>query len=227
MAVLAWALASAWCVRRLVRSSGASFAAASPTVVVDGIPVVVTDGIGPATAGMWRARVLVPPWVLVLPATQRRYVVRHEDEHRRAHDVALLAAGSILVAMFPWNLALWWQLRRLRLAVELDCDARVVASLGDAIAYGQLLLAVATASSRSPRLQPALLGTGMLERRLTALVAPRQRNVAEWMLATAAAVLLVAIVLSVPHPQLARGTPEHVAPGGGFVSAGAHQAGPG
>ena len=208
--VLAWAAVSAWRVRRLVRSSEGPGAALSE-IVVDGIPALETDGVGPATAGMWRSRVLLPRWVLALPASQRRYVVRHEDEHRRAHDVALLGAASLLVALFPWNLALWWQLRRLRLAVELDCDARVVASLGDATAYGDLLLAVATASRRIPRLQPALLGAGMLERRLTALVAPRQRRATEWMLATAAAVLLVAMVISVPHPQLARDRTAHAA----------------
>ena len=39
----------------------------------------------------------------------------------------------------PWNLALWWQLRRLRLAVEMDCDNRVVAALGDPNPYGCFL----------------------------------------------------------------------------------------
>jgi bla regulator protein BlaR1 len=147
---------------------------------------------------------VLPRWVLALPVSQRRYVVRHEDEHRRAHDVALLGAASVLVALMPWNLALWWQLGRLRLAVEMDCDVRVVRALGDAEAYGELLLTVATAGRRAPRLQPALLGAGMLERRLLALVAPSPRRTSEWLLATAAAALLVAMVLSVPHPQLAR-----------------------
>jgi hypothetical protein len=44
----------------------------------------------------------------------------------------------------PWNVALWWQLSRLRLAIEVDCDARVVARKAESnvIAYGQLLLCV-------------------------------------------------------------------------------------
>jgi hypothetical protein len=43
----------------------------------------------------------------------------------------------------PWNPALWWQLSRLRLAIELDCDARVIArKAGDAIAYSRLLVSV-------------------------------------------------------------------------------------
>jgi bla regulator protein blaR1 len=201
--VLGWSAAASWRVHRLARSAR-SLRGGVSTTFVEGVPVTVTDGVGPATAGVWRSRVLLPRWVLALPATQRRYVVRHEDEHRRAHDVALLGAASVLVALMPWNVALWWQLRRLRLAVEMDCDARVVRSLGDADAYGELLLTVAAAASCTSRLQPALLGAGMLERRLVALVAPRPRRAGEWLLASTAAAILVAMVLSVPHPELAR-----------------------
>ncbi len=199
--VLAWGVLSAWRLRRLVRSQRAG---SSDRTVVDGVPVTLTDTLGPATAGLWRPRVLLPRWVLALPAERRRYVVRHEDEHRRAHDAALLAGVSALVALMPWNVALWWQLRRLRLAVEMDCDRRVVASLGDAVGYGALLLDVAEAANRGPRLQPALLGgSGMLERRLTALVGAR-RGIVEWVVAPLAAVALVAVVLSVPHPEMGR-----------------------
>jgi hypothetical protein len=211
--VLAWTASGAWRVRRTIRSASTRRGASAATVV-DGVSVIVTDHLGPATAGMWRSQVLIPRWALALPAARRRYVVRHEDEHRRSHDVALLAVASVLVALMPWNLALWWQLRRLRLAVEMDCDARVVASLGNAADYGELLLTVATMASRGPRLQPALLGTGALERRLVALVAPRRRRALEWMLSAAAAALLVAVVLSVPHPEPARASAAHGAPHG-------------
>ena len=199
---LGWGALSAWRLRRLVHAQRVG----SPIpALVDGVAVTLTDTLGPATAGLWRPRVLLPRWVLALPAERRRYVVRHEDEHRRSHDAALLAAASALVALMPWNLALWWQLRRLRLAVEMDCDRRVVAALGDAVGYGELLLDVAQASSRTPRLQPALLGgSGMLERRLTALVAAGKQGVVEWVVAAAAAVALVAVVLSVPHPEMGR-----------------------
>ena len=200
--LLAWGVLSAWRLHRLVRSQHAG---SSERHVVDGVPVTLTDSLGPATAGLWRPRVLLPRWVLALPAERRRYVVRHEDEHRLTHDAALLAVASVLVALMPWNVALWWQLRRLRLAVEIDCDRRVVAALGDAVGYGALLLDVADASSRGPRLQPALLGgSGMLERRLTALVSRRRRGIVEWVLSPLAAVGLVVVVLSVPHPEMGR-----------------------
>jgi beta-lactamase regulating signal transducer with metallopeptidase domain len=107
---------------------------------IDGTKVFVTDSIGPASAGLLRSRIYIPLWVLGLPPLERSYVVRHEAEHKRAHDSRLLTVMSIFVALWPWNVALWWQLHRLHLAIEMDCDNRVVRSLGDAPAYGELLL---------------------------------------------------------------------------------------
>lgn len=169
---------------------------------IDGVPVVVTDVVGPATVGVLRSRVVVPRWVLALPSVQRRYVLRHEDEHRRSHDALLLFIASLALILTPWNLALWWQLRRLRLAVEMDCDNRVVSALGDPGAYGELLFKVAQAASRGPRLQPAFLGTGLLERRLTALLAPPPLRQAQRLLLPAIACVLLFVVLSMPHPVL-------------------------
>lgn len=169
--------------------------------VVDGVAVLVTGSVGPATVGVLRSRVLVPRWVLALPAEQRRYVIRHEDEHRRAHDARLLFVASLALILVPWNLALWWQLRRLHLAIEMDCDRRVVAALGDANAYGEMLLEVAQSAGRGMRLQPALLGgVGSLERRLTALLAPTPLRQVQRVLVPAAAIALVLLVLSLPHP---------------------------
>jgi len=42
----------------------------------------------------------------------------------------------------PWNLPLWWQLRRLRRAIEVDCDARVLNAGHDVNRYGETLLEV-------------------------------------------------------------------------------------
>ena len=200
--LLLWGLANAVRVSRLVRGARGSRSADVEQTVIDGVEVVVTDGLGPATTGLLRQRVLLPRWVLALPAAQRRYVVRHEEEHRRSHDAGLLCLASLLVALMPWNVPLWWLLRRLQLAIEMDCDRRVVAALGAPTAYGELLLRVATVANRGPRLQPALLGgVGMLEKRLTALVAPASRGLAHRVAAPLLALVLLAVVFSVPHPQ--------------------------
>jgi hypothetical protein len=203
--LLAWSLASVLWVAGMVRLSRRVRAGRGGTTIVDGVPVVVTERMGPATVGLWRSRVLVPRWVLALPSVQRRYVLCHEEEHRRAHDAHLLFVASLTLILLPWSLALWWQLRRLRLAVEMDCDRRVVTSLGDATAYGTLLLKVAEAASRGPRLQPALLGgVGMLERRLTVLLAPTPLRHAQRFLLPVLALGLLALVLSMPHPVIGR-----------------------
>ena len=170
--------------------------------MIDGVPIVVTDVAGPATVGVVRSRVLVPRWVLALPGAQRKYVLRHEDEHRRAHNARLLFAASLPLLLAPWNLALWWELRRLCLAVEMDCDNRVVAALGNPNAYGELLLKVAQAANRGPRLQPAFLGMGSLERRLTLLLAPTPLRHAQRFLVPALAFVLLLAVLAIPHPVL-------------------------
>ncbi len=206
-----WGLASAWRVSRIVSLSRRSRCDANGVAVVDGVSVVVTDSAGPATVGLLRSRVLVPRWVLALPGTQRQYVLRHEEEHRRAHDARLLFVASLPLILMPWNVAMWWQLRRLCLAVELDCDNRVVGALGDATAYGELLLRVAEAGSRGPRLQPAFLGMGSLERRLTALLAPTRLRHFQRFLLPAFALGLLFVVLVMPHPVLGKGYHAQVA----------------
>src|SRR5947199_401937 len=106
------------------------------TALVDGRSVLLADDVGPAVAGLWPPRVVIPAWALNLTQTQRRLMLAHEDEHVRARDPWLLAAGTAALVLAPWNLALWWLSQRLRLAVEMDCDARVLAREGDAPAYG-------------------------------------------------------------------------------------------
>ena len=195
--LLAWGIANALRVARISRPGSRS-----SNTIVDGIQVVVTESVGPATVGVWRSRVVLPRWVLALPTAERRYVVTHEEEHRVAHDTLLLGAMAILVSLAPWNIPLWFQLNRLRIAVEMDCDNRVVSALGNPGAYSELLFKVAEAASRGPRLQPAFLGaSGSLEKRLAALLTPSRRRLLERVGATAAAAGLIVLLFAVPHPQ--------------------------
>jgi hypothetical protein len=208
--LLLWGLVSAWQVARAVHLSRKGRGDTDGIAIIDGVPVVVTDAMGPATVGFWRSRVLLPRWVLALPGEERQYVVRHEEEHRRAHDGRLLFAMSLPLLLMPWNLAMWWQIRRLCLAVEMDCDNRVVNRLGDATAYGELLLKVAQFTTGGPRLQPAFLGgVGTLERRLTGLLAPTPLRHVQRFLLPAAALGLLVVVLLVPHPVLHNGSHAH------------------
>lgn len=136
--------------------------------------------------------------------------MRHEEEHRKAHDARVLFIASLPLLLMPWNLAIWWQLRRLSLAIEMDCDNRVVSALGDPNAYGDLLLRIAEAANRGPRLQLAFLGgIGSLERRLTALVAPESLKYFQKLLLPVIACVLLILVVSMPHPILGHGSHTH------------------
>ena len=128
-------------------------------------------------AGTWYAERGLPLLIQV-PAEARRLILRHEWEHLAAGDSRLLAAAVVAVALMPWNAALWWLYRRLRWAVETDCDARVLASGADVRAYGELLLAAAARWTASLHLSPTLgAHTSLLERRLLAMTAaPRSHR---------------------------------------------------
>src|SRR5213596_1039688 len=165
------------------------------TALVDGRSVLLADDVGPAVAGLWPPRVVIPAWALNLTQTQRRLMLAHEDEHVRARDPWLLAAGTAALVLAPWNLALWWLSQRLRLAVEMDCDARVLAREGDAPAYGELLLRVGQRRARLPLGAPALSEpASFLGRRIRRMVTalPRWR----WAGAAAGGLIAVAAVIA-------------------------------
>lgn len=164
---------------------------------VDGVPVLVSRDVGPAVAGLVRGRIVLPTWALRLDAPVVRAIVAHEAEHVRAGDPRTLLAGLLAVCLVPWNPALWWQYRRLTLAVELDCDARVLAALRDPRAYGLALLETARRRSRGALLHAALLRPrSFLQRRIEMMGRVSEHRMTIRALASAgiAAVALVAAV---------------------------------
>jgi beta-lactamase regulating signal transducer with metallopeptidase domain len=107
-----------------------------------GVPVYVSRDTGPAVIGAVNPAIVVPEWALALPPAQLALMLRHEQEHLRARDGQLLIAAQLALIAMPWNPALWWQVVSLRVAIEMDCDARVLRH-ADARSYGELLLEVA------------------------------------------------------------------------------------
>ncbi len=130
--------------------------------------VLVSDGLGPAVFGLLRPRIVLPRWTLELTQEKRELILLHEIEHKAARDPATLVWGFLLATLAPWNPALWWMARRLHLAVEGDCDARVLARGVSPKRYGKLLLEVASSSRPLSAFSPALAegGDTNLERRL-------------------------------------------------------------
>lgn len=118
-----------------------------PLTDIAGARVRLSPEVGPLVAGVVRPEIVVPRWVLERRADEQRMVITHEAEHVRAHDPALLGVACVALAAMPWNPALWYMFARLRLAVELDCDARVLRGGSTPGMYGALLIDVAERAS--------------------------------------------------------------------------------
>lgn len=116
---------------------------------VEGEPVLLSEDRGPAVVGLFSGSVVLPRWIAELEEDALCAVLLHEREHLRAGDHRLFAVAIAAVLVAPWNPVLWWQLRRLRLAVECDCDARVLARGVSLATYGASLLRVGTRLSRA------------------------------------------------------------------------------
>lgn len=141
-------LVGGWRVRRT--------AAAWRPVEIEGRTIFVSDEVGPAVFGFVHPRVVLPNWVLQSPRSVRDLVLEHELQHVAARDPWALLVALTAVVIAPWNPALWWQLRRLRLAIEIDCDARVLARGADPISYGEVLLSVGRLHLAAPAPSVAL-----------------------------------------------------------------------
>jgi len=177
-----------------------------------GVPVSVAPGVGPAVVGLLRPRIVVPPWVVESAAPAQALVIAHEHAHLAARDPLLLTIGVGLLVFMPWNLPLWWQVRRLRRAIEVDCDARVLGAGHDVRRYGETLIEVG-------RRQSAFLGTvaamsesrSFLEERLMIML----KQPGKWWKLSAtllggASACLVALAVQVAPPN--------TGPGGGVAA---------
>lgn len=204
---------AAWAAAALLACAG--YAAASWSLarrrrtwresVVDGQGVLIAPATGPAVIGAFRPVIVIPEWALTLPADQRALMLDHEREHVTARDPTVLQAAALIAVLMPWNVVTWWLLRRLRLAVELDCDARVLAAGRDSRAYGNLLLDVCARRVRSGVvLSPALFErTSSLARRIMAMQPVRPRfGRTRFTLGTAVALAVVVLACDIPSPEV-------------------------
>lgn len=168
-----WAGASVLLLLRLARATRTltRLRAQWRAAEVDGVHVRLSSDVGPAVIGLGPMHVVLPEWILALDAPHRALVLRHEQEHRAARDPYLLFGSAIAVALMPWNPALWILAERLRLAIEMDCDARVLRAHPTPERYGLLMLTIAQRRSIAPALFAPMLSepTTHLERRIVAM----------------------------------------------------------
>lgn len=152
--------------------------------------VLVTPDAGPAVVGLMRSRIVVPAWLLQASEEQQQCTIAHERSHLDARDPQLVALALILLMLMPWNPLLWWQFRRLRRAIEVDCDARVLLGGHDLGAYCETLIQVGQRQSSRIGVVPAMSDSApFLELRIRHML----RKPKKW--ARASAVALVGIAL--------------------------------
>ena len=177
-------------------------AKAWPVVDIDGVAVSVTDMLGPAVLGYLHPSIVMPSAVLSQPEAVRSIALKHEQSHIAARDPVLLLLALVLVLFAPWNIALWWQLRRLRFAIEVDCDTRVLEDGVETAAYGETLLSISQQGGLVPLGMVALTEpTSQLERRVQIMMTGpvKYRKVLIGLsLAVATSLVLVATGLSAP-----------------------------
>ncbi len=165
--------------------------------------VLVTDNVGPAVAGIRQPVVFVPRWVFALDDPSQRLLMAHEMEHVRRRDTALLFAGATSAALMPWNPVVWWMVGRLRLAVEQDCDARVLAAHPGVRRYADLLLTAASRHGLSSRLLAAHFGehTSDLLRRIEAMTNRDKMPWRKLVVGAVASMALIAVACETPRPD--------------------------
>ncbi len=168
---------------------------------LDGIRVLVAPDAGPAVVGVFAPRVVIPEWALSLDAPSRALMLTHEAEHIRARDPLLLVVAAFTTALFPWNAVLWLLVRRVRLAIEIDCDRRVLGASARQREYGMLLLAVGARQSASLPLATSLAERRpFLERRIRAMTTTTSRH-PRLVSAACIALALVATTAAVRAPR--------------------------
>ena len=173
--------------------------------IVSGARVLISPDVGPAVGLFGRDPIVLPEWALAVEPELQRLMLLHEQEHVRARDPQVLIQALVPLVLFPWNLPLWWQVQRLRLAIEMDCDARVLQHEADVAAYGELLFEVGRRAIRRARMPMAAFSEGRtsLEARIRMMTSNRPRHYLPLAVALAVTGALALVATgAIPRPAL-------------------------
>jgi bla regulator protein blaR1 len=176
-----------------------------------GTPVLVAPDVGPAVVGLLRPRIAIPTWLLRESAARQQCVLAHEQSHLDAGDPHVLSIALCLLVAMPWNLPMWWQFRRLRRAIEVDCDARVLSSGSAVTDYCETLIQVGQNQSRSIGAVAAMSESGsFLEQRIKLmLLKPGKWARLSALAMIGASVCMAAFAAQVTPPNAADTPAEH------------------
>ncbi len=185
------------------------------SATIDSQVIDVAHDVGPALYGWWRPRIVFPDWLLGAPVATQRLALAHEREHLAERDPQILAAATLAAVLLPWNAALWWMLRRLRFAMEVDCDARVLRGGADVSDYGLALLFVSERQANFPNATIALIERpSQLERRINIMVTSHRRPALVAALCLALAGTCAFAAAQVEAPARTEAAPRKPVPGG-------------
>jgi beta-lactamase regulating signal transducer with metallopeptidase domain len=177
---------------------------------LNGESVQITNDVVPAVVGIVHPRIVIPRWLLQQDATTQATALAHEHEHVRANDIRVLGGALLVAVLLPWNLPIWWQLRRLRFAMEVDCDARVLRAGQSPSSYSAVLLNVATYLVPSRVAAAGLSESGSsLEKRIRIIHTPvrrRWRLLAAVLASSSAALVAVAGTVTAPPVSSVKAT---------------------
>lgn len=177
---------------------------------LDGVSVHLSEQTGPAVLGVVSQRIVLPAWVRTLAPDYRKLMLAHECEHIAARDPQRLALALGALVLMPWNPTLWWCAARLRRAIELDCDARVLRVHPSPRAYGYLLLQVAARGNNAGPLAVPLVNLlrlpSELELRLRAMTRPRTIAGRTLLAGVACAAAAMSAAFTTPVPHATRAT---------------------
>ncbi len=178
---------------------------------VDGRDVLVSEDLGPGVVGWIRSVIVMPRWALRMPRQERELMLRHEGEHCNAGDTRVAGLALLLLTLLPWNVPLWWQVRRLRLAIEIDCDHRVLQRSADVKRYARLLVEIGARGTAS-RLSALAFARPIpsIERRILAMTSPRHPRYLRTLGLTLLGALLVVASCQVDAPTTTAAGPPDV-----------------
>jgi len=158
----------------------------------------------------------LPQWLTKATPAQQSSVIAHEQSHLEASDPQLFTFALALLVFMPWNLPLWWQLRRLRYAIEIDCDARVLKGGIDPAHYGETLIVVGERQSAYVGAVAAMAESkSFLQERIEHMI----RKPARWRRLGAATLASVSIALTALAAQVSPPNAEKPAPVAGAPAA--------
>lgn len=174
---------------------------------LDGVSVDVSPVTGPAVVGLLSHRIVLPAWATTMQPEHRRLVLAHESEHISARDPERLALAIAALVLMPWNVGLWWCAARLRRAIELDCDTRVLRRFPGTKEYGYVLLEVASRGRDAGALAIPMVALlrlpSELELRLRAMTRARAVGTRGVIAGGIAAVVAIAAAFTTPVPSIA------------------------